>query len=59
MTRLFLHGRTETVRPATMQSVAFVNAMVDPTVTVRRMRLLRARARAGSSGLLDRTAGRD
>lgn len=35
MTRLFLHGRTETVRPATMESVAFVKAMIDPNAAVR------------------------
>ena len=35
MTRLFLHGRTETVRPVTMESAAFVKAMVDPNVAVR------------------------
>jgi len=35
MTRLFLHGRTETVRPVTMASAAFVKAMLDPNVPVR------------------------
>ena len=35
MTRLFLHGRTETVRPVTMESAAFVKAMVGPNVSVR------------------------
>ncbi|ETW09160.1 hypothetical protein H310_01593 [Aphanomyces invadans] len=33
MTRLYKHGRTETVRPVTDQSKAFVLAMVDPTVS--------------------------
>ena len=34
MTRLFLEGRTETVRPVTMESTAFVRAMSDPNTTV-------------------------
>lgn len=34
MTRLFLQGRTETVRPVTMESVAWVKAMEDDTSTV-------------------------
>ena len=35
MTRLFLEGRTETVRPVTMASTAFVRAMCDPNASVR------------------------
>jgi carnitine O-palmitoyltransferase 1 len=34
MTRLYLEGRTETVRPVTNESAAFVKAMVDPNSTV-------------------------
>ena len=34
MTRLYLEGRTETVRPVTIESAAFVKAMVDPNSTV-------------------------
>lgn len=33
MTRLYKHGRTETVRPVSMHSVAFVRAMCDPHAT--------------------------
>jgi len=33
MTRLFRNGRTETVRPVTLSSVAFVNAMEDPSIS--------------------------
>ena len=34
MTRLYLEGRTETVRPVTVESAAFVKAMTDPNSTV-------------------------
>ena len=34
MTRLYLEGRTETVRPVTIESAAFVKAMLDPNSTV-------------------------
>ena len=34
MTRLYLEGRTETVRPVTMESIAFVRAMCDPNSSV-------------------------
>jgi len=34
MTRLFREGRTETVRPCTSESCAFVRAMLDPSATV-------------------------
>lgn len=38
MTRLYLEGRTETVRPVTTKSAAFVRAMCDPddSMTVRK-----------------------
>lgn len=34
MTRLFREGRTETVRPCTIESAAWVKAMEDKTTTV-------------------------
>lgn len=34
MTRLFREGRTETVRPCTIESSAWVKAMEDPNSTV-------------------------
>ena len=34
MTRLYREGRTETVRPVTMESAAFVRAMCNPSSTV-------------------------
>lgn len=35
MTRLFLHGRTETVRPVSIESEAFVRAFFNPNISVR------------------------
>jgi carnitine O-palmitoyltransferase 1 len=35
MMRLFRDGRTETVRPVTQQSCAFVKAMCNPEISVR------------------------
>ena len=35
MTRLYREGRTETVRPITMESTTFVRAMCNPSSTVR------------------------
>ena len=35
LTRLFLHGRTETIRTLSTQSRAFVLGMLDPNNTVR------------------------
>ena len=35
MTRLFVAGRTETVRSCTVEAAAFVRAMEDPNSTVR------------------------
>lgn len=34
MTRLFREGRTETVRPVTMESCDWVKSMLDPKATV-------------------------
>jgi len=42
MTRLFKNGRTETVRPCTIDSANFVNSMLDPNVSKeKRIELLR------------------
>ena len=40
MTRLYREGRTETVRPVTMESAAFVRAMCNPSSTVRLCQLV-------------------
>jgi hypothetical protein len=37
MTRLFRDGRTETVRSCSIESSLWVQAMEDPTVTVRKL----------------------
>lgn len=34
-TRKFFHGRTETMRPCTLEAVEWCNAMLDPTSNVR------------------------
>ena len=34
-TRLFLYGRTDTIRASSTESLAFCKAMQDPSVTVR------------------------
>lgn len=45
MTRLFLHGRTETIRPLTADAKAFVTAMLDPRATpADKLRALQAAA---------------
>ena len=36
MMRLFRDGRTETVRPVSQQSCAFVKAMCNPEISVRK-----------------------
>jgi len=33
-TRLFLYGRTDTIRASSIESLAFCKAMLDPSVTV-------------------------
>ena len=43
MTRLYLEGRTETVRPVTIESSAFVRAMCDPNSTVSMLTVSLAR----------------
>lgn len=35
MTRMFYHGRTETMRPCTQEAVNWCKAMMDPTCEVR------------------------
>ena len=35
MTRLFLEGRTETVRPVTVEATTFIRAMCNPESNVR------------------------
>ena len=46
MTRLFREGRTETVRPVTIESAAWVKAMHDPNVPVEERRALMRHASA-------------
>ena len=61
MTRLYKHGRTETVRPVTRDSVAFVRSMLDPNAAAEdRLKLLQVRppslgagARADREGRAD------
>jgi hypothetical protein len=45
LTRLFAHGRTETIRSLTIDSRTWVLAMVDPSTPVRLFRSRRARRR--------------
>ena len=33
-TRLFLHGRTDTIRAASIESLAFCKTMLDPNINV-------------------------
>ena len=59
MTRLFLHGRTETVRPCTAESVAFVRAMEDAgTPPAAKLACLRAAAAAHVAAYTDAMAGK-
>ena len=59
MTRLFLLGRTETVRPVTMASTAFVKAMLDPAVPNKeRVRLLHQAADEHQNGYRESMTGR-
>ncbi|KAG7313641.1 hypothetical protein JYU34_000799 [Plutella xylostella] len=58
MTRMFREGRTETVRPCTIESAAWVKAMVDPKVSVEeRMRLFRAATHRHQLGYQDAMCG--
>lgn len=53
MTRLYREGRTETLRPVTMESATWVKAMVDGNTSVEeRVRLLRAACQRHQVGIL-------
>ncbi|OQV22485.1 Carnitine O-palmitoyltransferase 1, liver isoform [Hypsibius exemplaris] len=59
MTRLFREGRTETVRPCTVESCAFVTAMLDESVTnLERQRLLRVSCDVHQTAYLDCMSGK-
>jgi carnitine O-palmitoyltransferase 1 len=59
MTRLFREGRTETVRPCTIESAAWVKAMENPTVSVtERVRLLKEACKRHQLGYQDAMVGR-
>ncbi|XP_015585917.1 carnitine O-palmitoyltransferase 1, liver isoform isoform X2 [Cephus cinctus] len=58
MTRLFREGRTETVRPCTIESAAWVKAMEDKSSTVNeRHRLIMAAAKQHQRGYQDAMCG--
>ena len=58
MTRLFLHGRTETVRPVTVESIAFVTAMMDTAATPReKLAALQAAAKRHVTQYCDAMSG--
>lgn len=59
MTRLFREGRTETVRPCTIESAAWVKAMCNPSVgTSERVRLLNEACKRHQTGYQDAMCGR-
>lgn len=58
MTRLFREGRTETVRPCTIESTAFVNSMLDRTPNEERQRLMRKACEVHQNGYLDAMCGK-
>ncbi|XP_028162157.1 carnitine O-palmitoyltransferase 1, liver isoform [Ostrinia nubilalis] len=59
MTRMFREGRTETVRPCTIESSAWVKAMVDPNVSVEeRMDLFVKASQRHQLGYQDAMSGR-
>ncbi|KAI5641402.1 choline/Carnitine o-acyltransferase domain-containing protein [Phthorimaea operculella] len=59
MTRLYREGRTETVRPCTIESSAWVKAMQDPKTTVEeRVELFRKASQRHQLGYQDAMAGR-
>jgi carnitine O-palmitoyltransferase 1 len=58
MTRLFLHGRTETVRPVTSESISFVRAMEDAGASpLNKLHALQAAAARHVRGFTDAMAG--
>ncbi|XP_058815518.1 carnitine O-palmitoyltransferase 1, liver isoform isoform X1 [Topomyia yanbarensis] len=58
MTRLFREGRTETVRPCTIESAAWVKAMEDPSCSVQeRVKLLNAACDRHQLGYQDAMCG--
>lgn len=59
MTRLFREGRTETVRPCTIESTAWVKSMEDKsTSTTERVRLLNEACKRHQVGYQDAMCGR-
>ncbi|GAU97629.1 hypothetical protein RvY_08895 [Ramazzottius varieornatus] len=58
MTRLFREGRTETVRPCTIESTAFVMSMFDRTPVEERIRLLRKACEVHQNSYLDAMCGK-
>lgn len=59
MTRLFREGRTETVRPCTIESSAWVKAMHNASVSsTDRIQLLRAACKQHQSGYQDAMCGK-
>jgi carnitine O-palmitoyltransferase 1 len=59
MTRLFLHGRTETVRPVTSAAVTFVKLMQDEAAPAKdKLKALQAAAERHQQGYRDAMAGK-
>lgn len=59
MTRLFREGRTETVRPCTIESAAWVKSMEDKNATTNeRMKLLNEACKRHQQGYIDAMCGR-
>ena len=59
MTRLFLQGRTETVRPVTVQSCQFVRLMEDASASpLEKLKALQAAAQRHVTGYSDAMAGK-
>ncbi|BET00194.1 carnitine [Nesidiocoris tenuis] len=59
MTRLYREGRTETVRPCTIESSAWVNAMNDPkTTTMERVALLKKACKQHQLGYQNAMCGK-
>lgn len=59
MTRLYREGRTETVRPVTIESADWVYSMSDPTKTVKdRLQLLKVACERHTLGIQDAMCGK-